>query len=346
MEDTDLLRAALQEADAQSTAKMDSAATAPCPASRPLAAIRVVVVGEDDAPLPGIVVELVDAARRVLRQTTARDGACQIDGLEPGQYSLSLCELDSEAWEVVETVVMASPTAPMAPASNWQDRPSAPPGQGHRQRVGMGMCLAKIAYRFGFFPETIWRHPENAALRQKRADLHILAADDEVYIPAPHRREVKASTGTAVMLRRRGVPERLRIRFLDRHGAPRAGLPFVLFVELPDGDICPARDGVTDPDGILDLPVSPAASSGTLRLDPDGCNETYEFDFAYLDPIEETSGVQARLNNLGYGCGDADGVLGPLTRAALRRFQADEGLPPTGDADPLSLQRLVAREFC
>jgi type II secretory pathway predicted ATPase ExeA len=46
--------------------------------------------------------------------------------------------------------------------------------------------------------------------------------------------------------------------------------------------------------------------------------------------------AQSRLNALGYKAGAVDGVVGPRTRAAIRRFQADAGLPVDGRiSDPL-----------
>ena len=43
--------------------------------------------------------------------------------------------------------------------------------------------------------------------------------------------------------------------------------------------------------------------------------------------------VQLRLIELGYDLGEADGLLGPATREALRTFQEDRGLPATGLPD-------------
>jgi peptidoglycan hydrolase-like protein with peptidoglycan-binding domain len=45
---------------------------------------------------------------------------------------------------------------------------------------------------------------------------------------------------------------------------------------------------------------------------------------------QSVASVQNALRTRGYGIGPADGVLGPQTSAALRRFQADNGLTPTG----------------
>jgi peptidoglycan hydrolase-like protein with peptidoglycan-binding domain len=52
--------------------------------------------------------------------------------------------------------------------------------------------------------------------------------------------------------------------------------------------------------------------------------------------------IQRRLVDLGYDPGAADGLFGPRTRAAIRAFQADRGLPATGRPDGTTLQALFA----
>lgn len=54
--------------------------------------------------------------------------------------------------------------------------------------------------------------------------------------------------------------------------------------------------------------------------------------------------IQHRLVDLGYGVGEVDGLLGPRTRAALRAFQADRGLPVTGLPDGTTQRALLAAE--
>ena len=53
--------------------------------------------------------------------------------------------------------------------------------------------------------------------------------------------------------------------------------------------------------------------------------------------------IQGGLNALGVAKLSVDGVLGELTRAAAMNFQEDAGLPPTGEADPPTVQRIQAR---
>ncbi|HEY8227304.1 MAG TPA: YCF48-related protein [Pyrinomonadaceae bacterium] len=50
--------------------------------------------------------------------------------------------------------------------------------------------------------------------------------------------------------------------------------------------------------------------------------------------------VQQVLNNAGYHLGEPDGKLGPETLAALKRFQNDRHLPPTGKPDDITLAAL------
>jgi membrane-bound lytic murein transglycosylase B len=52
------------------------------------------------------------------------------------------------------------------------------------------------------------------------------------------------------------------------------------------------------------------------------------------DTIER---MQGRLNHLGFAAGDADGVLGPATRSALRAFQKSAGIVPDGYPDSTTL---------
>jgi len=54
--------------------------------------------------------------------------------------------------------------------------------------------------------------------------------------------------------------------------------------------------------------------------------------------------IQNRLVDLGYGVGEVDGLLGPRTRAALRAFQGDRGLPVTGLPDGTTQDALFAAE--
>jgi N-acetylmuramoyl-L-alanine amidase len=61
-----------------------------------------------------------------------------------------------------------------------------------------------------------------------------------------------------------------------------------------------------------------------------------------MDPADEVSGVQARLNNLGFDCGEPDGVLDDDTKSAVRAFQVLFGLEPSGEIDDAFREKLLA----
>ena len=54
--------------------------------------------------------------------------------------------------------------------------------------------------------------------------------------------------------------------------------------------------------------------------------------------------AQERLKAAGFDPGPIDGVLGPQTRAALRRYQASQGLPATGALDEATRRALLPSE--
>ena len=59
-----------------------------------------------------------------------------------------------------------------------------------------------------------------------------------------------------------------------------------------------------------------------------------------LDPGQVIANVQSALQEQGYYNDQVDGLIGPNTRAALRNFQADRGLPVTAAIDGPTLEAL------
>ena len=59
-----------------------------------------------------------------------------------------------------------------------------------------------------------------------------------------------------------------------------------------------------------------------------------------LSPDQIVASVQAQLQRLGYYTYAIDGNMGPLTRAAIARYQRDHLLPITSGIDPATLGSL------
>ena len=69
--------------------------------------------------------------------------------------------------------------------------------------------------------------------------------------------------------------------------------------------------------------------------------EEYVLNLGHMDPLNELIGIQKRLNNLGFHCGPANGVLGPRTTDALKTFQKKHNLPESGEADEATKNKLT-----
>lgn len=54
----------------------------------------------------------------------------------------------------------------------------------------------------------------------------------------------------------------------------------------------------------------------------------------------EVRNIQTRLKNWGYMDGPVDGIYGPKTEAAVKKFQRKHGLTPDGIAGPATLQKI------
>lgn len=74
------------------------------------------------------------------------------------------------------------------------------------------------------------------------------------------------------------------------------------------------------------------AGAGRLQVPPP------EDDLRFSS--DELLAIQTQLKDLGYDPGEPDGRLGPATRGAVSRFQADQGLIPDGHLDQTVVDRL------
>lgn len=198
-------------------------------------------------------------------------------------------------------------------------------------RATQGDCILSIGKEYGFFWQTLWNHPENAALKTERKDPNVLKPDDEVFIPEKELKEENCATEKRHKFLLKGAPAKLRLQLM-RFNKPRANKPYIIDI---DGALV---SGTTDAEGRIEIGIPSGARQGKLIL-KDG-KEVYPLNLGHLDPVSEISGVQARLNNLGYECGEVDNVLGALTVAALKLFQEEQRLPVTGEPDAATCDKL------
>jgi hypothetical protein len=198
-------------------------------------------------------------------------------------------------------------------------------------QIYQGQSIPSVAKDNGFFWETLWNHPENSALKEKRKNPNVLFEGDEVFVPELETKEVTKPTEAKHKFKRKGDPLKFKLQLLMM-GKPRKNEEYVLVV---DGK---QFRGKTDGEGKLEETLPGNATGGVLRLR--GGKEEYPVRIGHLDPIDTNSGVKQRLNNLGFPCGSEDDELDDDTRAALQKFQNQHHLEVTGEADDATKAKL------
>jgi N-acetylmuramoyl-L-alanine amidase len=231
--------------------------------------------------------------------------------------------------------------------------------------VRRGDCIASIAFRYGFFWDTLWHHPANKPLANRRKDPNVLLAGDEVEIPDRTPKSQDGATDTKHRFKVKGVPAKLRLKVMrgpDPEGQEREpdGLssagrsvtsedpePAPARSDEPRGEVDYALDidgklirGTTADDGLIEISIPPDARRGVLIVEPGTPNETVtQLELGALDPISEVSGVSQRLANLGMGC-EPGNEMTPELGAALTAFQHKHGLEVTGEIDSATRNKL------
>lgn len=214
--------------------------------------------------------------------------------------------------------------------------------------VEQGEYLSSIAkqYRFANY-RTIYDHPQNAEFKRKRPNPNVIFPGDELFIPDKEERYESRSTEQRHRFRLKRPKLLLRIIVKDDEGRPFANAAYTLRVEDQ------IYKGTTNGKGLVQQEIPIGAVSGDLTLERSRL--TWPLQIGHLDPVDEVivnkaiiTGMQARLNNLGFICGPVDGILGPKTNAAIKAFQKDvlKRADPDGEPDKATRDRLLSEHGC
>ena len=175
----------------------------------------------------------------------------------------------------------------------------------HHQ-VQQGECFVSLAKRYGFTDyRTVYDHPENARLKEKRPNPNILFPGDVVFIPEKQDKQETRGTAQRHQFQVKEPVVLLRVALRDGKGETCANKRYEVKTERK------ILRGVTDAQGRIEQPIPADCAAAELSVwlqeeDPRAfCR--WQLALGHLDPVERTSGVQARLNNLGYDCGPVDG---------------------------------------
>lgn len=189
--------------------------------------------------------------------------------------------------------------------------------------VQQGEHLTQIAEQYGFRDyQTIWDHPRNAALKARRKNPNVLLPNDELFIPDKVQKTAACPTTQRHRFQIQAQQVWLRIIVKDVDDEPIVDTPYRLEVE---GQVWELR---TKSGGLIEQQIPKSAKAGKLVL-PE-LSMLLPFRIGELDPVEETTGWQARLNNLGYRAGTSTDPDDPQLRSAIEEFQCDYDLTVDG----------------
>ena len=143
----------------------------------------------------------------------------------------------------------------------------------------------------------IYDHPDNREFREKRPDPNLIFPGDELFVPEQEKKHVIANTKKKNKHRLKSQGTKLTVVLLDGNKNPLSEIDYTF--DAGNG----AKNGKTDKKGKLSHRIP--ADAETVKLTYEG--RTVDLKVGQLDPISETEGVQARLQNLGYKVETIDG---------------------------------------
>lgn len=204
--------------------------------------------------------------------------------------------------------------------------------------VKNGDFLSKIAQEHNIGDwKKIYDHPANERLRKFRPDPNQLEPGDIVYIPDAKQNITNHATSQKHTLKVNIEPIELKLKVM-LEDEPIKNAKF----ELTGGSV--NIQGQTDGSGQIDEKIPSNVSSLSLSVwtdaDPENPYLKTTVNVAQLAPCNTLRGVKARLNNLGYDCGEVNDELDALYYSALMRFQEDNELEITGNRCEKTLKKL------
>ncbi len=199
--------------------------------------------------------------------------------------------------------------------------------------VQAGEYMEMIAEQFGFRDyHIIYDHPNNSHFKTLRPNPHILYPGDSVFIPDKDPGQEPAATDKKHKFVIKAHKIAL-IVYIRRNGKPFANQAYTLVVGKQ------TVTGKTGADGLIqkDIPVGEAEGVLTFNGPP---KYTRKLHLGFLHPITKTSGIQMRLNNLGFGCGPPSKHENNAYHAALRAFQTKHQMTVNGSPYPRFIDKL------
>jgi hypothetical protein len=203
--------------------------------------------------------------------------------------------------------------------------------------VKPGEWMQQIAIKYGFPNwEKVWDHPKNSALVSLRKDSELLHPGDKISIPDPQEIELSAASNKKHTFVKMLPKTTLKIKVQDERRQPIANTSWKITLGEQ------IFEGMSAANGLVEQQIPTAMGEGTLEI----ATHKFPLRIGHLDPIDEVEGVQKRLHNLGYDCGEINGVVGTKMVQTMKVFQEDNALNASGKVDQASKNKLKELYGC
>lgn len=212
--------------------------------------------------------------------------------------------------------------------------------------VADGDCLLSLADQYNLPARAILRAEQNKELFEKRIDPKILHPGDVVYIPREVREGGPLATNRChtYQLYRFHCLFRLKLDLSEVVDEDHSGM-IRYRITLDTGKVYNARVWPTANNSpqVIKIPILAGRGQLDVFLDEDDPEATLSFELGlgHLCPVDETRGLQERLENLGYHVGKVDGDHGPKTQAGVEEFMLGCEL---GENDEEALHAALEKE--
>jgi hypothetical protein len=204
--------------------------------------------------------------------------------------------------------------------------------------IKQGEHVSRVADEHGFHSyRALWDHGENQALKQLRRNPNVLFPGDTLFVPERQEGLEAGATEQRHRFQLHATPLILRLVLRTIDGEPIRNTACELLLNLQRIPL------VTNNDGMIEHEI-PKRGEEVKVFVP---TRELEFDLkiGHLDPIEEVSGEQARLDNLGYFAGYSPQDTKQLLWA-VEEFQCEHDLPVTGVYDAATKAKLEKDYGC
>ncbi len=214
--------------------------------------------------------------------------------------------------------------------------------------VKQGEYLSSIARRYGFSDyKVIWNDPNNAKLKERRKNPNVLYPGDRLYLRDKEEKQESGSTEQRHRFRVKNPNLELRLVLEGQYEKPIKNAQCELHVENEVLHL--TSDGL----GHINQSIPATAKNAFLIIKDQETplNEiVIPIKIGHLDPVEEQSGQQSRLNNLGYFAGSLTAASNEENQAlflsAVEEFQCEHGLTVDGKCGPLTQTKLKQVHGC